>query len=666
MRKTPLAALAVCLLVPVSLAFAADKEVEIPWSFTPLKRPAVPAPTAANWPKNDIDRFILARLETEGLRPNADADRRTFIRRAAFDLTGLPPTPEEIANFLSVGGSEENAFARVIDSYLESPRFGERWARHWLDVARYADSVGRTWNAPFTYAFRYRDWVIDSFNQDKPYNRFVAEQLAGDLLPAKTVEQRREQVLGTGFLTLGAMTINNGSIEPFYMDQIDDQIDVTSRAFLGVTIACARCHDHKYDPIATKDYYALAGIFYSSWTLPGQAHIGDLTANGYVDPEMLLHLPTDLATPVSRVKEVPAGIHSMGDIQALGGGAKRPPNYDYAPDFAMGVMEGKTQNCAIRVGGDAFVTGEVPKRGEIAVPGLPPLPPIPEGASGRLELAQWITTPTHPLTARVLVNRVWQHLFGQGLVNTVDDFGTTGLEPSHPALLDHLAIQFVENGWSIKELIRSMMMSRTYRLSGTGQAAGLEKDPGNTLHWRMSPRRLEFEPIRDSMLQAAGLLEFERPEGIQVAGMGGKGRTGQTISLLNLESPYRTIYLPVLRDLLPDVYGTFDFPDPTQIKGQRFVTTTPPQSLFMLNSEFAARMAQETAARLLEEKGSDKDRIARLYVRLLGREPDLEEANAALTLMRDLDSSQAREPEIYRWSTLVQAIMAGAEFRYVL
>jgi hypothetical protein len=319
---------------------------EVPWSFAPLVRPEVDPERYSNWALDDLDCFIAERLEAENLRPNPGADRRTLIRRAAFDLTGLPPTLSEIDRFLSDPANDQIAFAKVVDDYLGRKTFGERWGRHWLDVARYADSVGRTWNAPFVYAWRYRDWVIDAFNSDKPYNRFIAEQIAGDLLPANSVDQRREQVIATGFLTLGSLAINMGGSEQFVLDQVDDQIDVITRGFLAMSIACARCHDHKYDPVAQMDYYAMAGIFYSSWTYSGTPHMSDHAGYGYVDPEMLVSLPTDVDSPVDRVRSVPPGIHSMSDLRQFGG--KPPPVFDLEKDWAMGMRDGKPANCELR------------------------------------------------------------------------------------------------------------------------------------------------------------------------------------------------------------------------------------------------------------------------------------------------------------------------------
>ncbi|MBL9114548.1 MAG: DUF1549 domain-containing protein [Verrucomicrobiaceae bacterium] len=611
----------ILLLFSVGLLGITDSSAnEPPWSFQRLQRPALPKATDPTWPKQELDLFYLAKN-----KPLPDASRATLIRRVAFDLTGLPPTWTEVEAFVNDRASDDDALAKVVDAYLKSPRFGERWARHWLDVVRYADSVGRTWNAPFTYAWKYRDWVIDSFNSDKPYNRFVAEQIAGDLIPAKTVEERRDQIIGTGMLALGAMDLSEGSDERFIMDQVDDQIDVTSRAFMGLTIACARCHDHKTDPVSMKDYYALAGVFYSSRTLPGQAAKWNLTGAGYVDPEMLVDLPAKLDEELTSPSKLPSGIHSMGDVQdySRGNGRTAPP-YDVDPFFAMGVLEDKARNCEICNAGDPYDRGAAPRRAGMEIPSLPKLSDVKAGESGRKQYADWMTQPTHPLTSRVMANRIWAHLFGQGIVRTVDDFGVTGASPSDPALLDHLAVQFVTGGWSVKKLIRSIVLSRTYRQQ-LAQA-----------------RRIDFESIRDAMLFIADRLDTSRPEGIQVSGIGGKGNTGRVRALIGMESPWRTIYLPVLRDLLPDDYSTWDFPPPTQIKGQRDVTTVPPQSLWFMNSDFSSSVSTDAANKLKS--------IEAAYQAILGRDPSAEERSET----SDFDTE-----------TLVQALFATAEFRYL-
>jgi hypothetical protein len=657
---------------PVEARLSPPRDTYDLWSFKPLQRPALPAVQNQRWPQDELDRFILARLEQAGIEPNPDADPRTLLRRIAFDLTGLPPTPQQIAAFeqsairnRGTHDSGSSAIENYVDDLLASPRFGERWGRHWLDVVRYADSIGRTWNAPFTYAWRYRDYVIESFNQDKPFDRFVIEQLAGDLLPARSVGEERANLTATGLLALGSLPLNGGRVEAFRMDRIDDQIDVTTRAFLGLTVACARCHDHKYDPVSMRDYYALAGIFYSTQTLPGQAQQGDMGAGGYVDAERLIRLPgRDGLTRTELVK----GVHSMSDFREEWQRSREQTRYTTDPDVAMGVLDGEPTDCPLRIKGEPYDRDEAPPRGEVRIAGLPGLPPIPEDSSGRLQLAHWIASPEHPLTARVMANRVWRHLFGRGLAATVDNFGVNGTPPTHPKLLDHLAVRFIDEGWSVKRLIRSIVLSRTYATSSAGRADAKQRDANNELYWRRDMRRLEVEALRDTLLLVAGRLELEPPTGIQVAGMGGKGKNGVVRSLLPVEAPYRTVYLPVLRSLVPPLYSTFDFPDPCQISGTREVTTVAPQALFFMNGDFAVGCARDAAEGVLRHPDlNDRQRIALVYQQLLSRAPRGEETDDALSFLQSLDPPQGqRDAELYRWTALVQAILASGEFRYVL
>jgi len=639
-------------VVVVLLGASFASATQPPWSFKPVASPAAPEVKNGTWPRADLDRFILAKLETKGLAPNPPADRVTLIRRLSFDLLGLPPSPEEVDAFVADRSTEEAATARLVDRLLDSPRFGERWGRHWLDVVRYADSVGRSWNAPFTYSWRYRDYVIDAFNADRPYDRFILEQLAGDLIPSSDTHEARQQRIATGFLAIGSVPIQEGSLEQFRLDRVDDQIDVTTRAFLGLTIACARCHNHKTDPISTRDYYALAGAFYSTRILSGQGtHSREEGSQDYVDGNLLVRLPgSKPRTPNARE------VHTMSDVRDVAStGVRGSIRYTYDPDRAMGAMEGEIKDCAIRVKGDPYDTKPAPPRGDVKIPGLTVPSKVPTGSSGRLQMARWIASTQNPLTARVMVNRVWLHLFGKGLVPTPDDFGTTGEEPTHPELLDHLASRFMAESWSVKRLIRSLVTSQIYRQSSAGRADGREKDPGNTLYWRANLRRLEFEPIRDSLLAAANRLAFERPEGIPVAGTGGKGRAAPAHSLLRFDHPCRTVYLPVLRSLVPEVYGTFDFPDPCSISGKREITTVAPQSLFFLNSDFVSSCASDAAEAIAKKAGpSVSQRVRLTYRRLLGRAPTAEEEQDALRLVKNGS-----------WPSLTQALMASAEFRYV-
>lgn len=638
---------------------AAPQSKTLPWSFKPIANAKPPQVANASWPRDDLDRFILAKLEQQQLPPNRDADRYVLLRRVSLDLTGLPPAEPQIAAFVADRSHDDQALAKVVDQLLASPRFGERWARHWLDVVHYADSAGRTFNPPLTYAWRYRDYVIDAFNHDKPYDRFVLEQLAGDLLPAKTVAERRENLVATGMLALTAFDLQALDFRQYEMDCIDDQIDVMSRTFLGLTIACARCHDHKYDPVSTRDYYALAGIFSSTRSRPGVSYRG--AGNGYVDHEELLALPTALGSTAAPPKLVP-GVHSMNDFNEVWRTGKRDIRYATDPNLSMGLVDDEIADCAIRIKGDPHDHGETPPRGDLRLPSLPRITRPSSQASGRMELARWITAREHPLTSRVMVNRVWQHLFGRGLVATPDDFGAMSEPPSHPELLDFMSRRLMDQGWSLKKLIRSIVLSRTYRLSSdTLGAAAQDKDADNRYYWRANLRRLEFEPLRDSLLFVASRLSFDRPEGVQVAGIGGKSNKTSASSLLDLDDACRTIYLPILRSRLPDSYGTFDFPDPCQIVGQREVTTVAPQALFFMNNQLVSSCAAEVVDGLAKSAlANDAARVNALYLRLLGRPATGEEIREAATLLQALTSSADE-----RWATLVQALLCSAPFRYV-
>lgn len=652
---------------PSSATTAADFDL-LPWGFRPLVKPQPPVVRDAPWPRGDIDQFVLAKLESKGLRPNPLADRRTLLRRASFDLTGLPPTQKELAEFVDDPANDDEAFARAVDRYLRSAHFGERWGRHWLDLARYADNTGRAWNAPFTYAWRYRDWVIDAFNRDLPYDQFLVQQLAGDLLPARTAAQRREQLIATGFLALGAHDLQNLSYEQFKLDVIDDQIDVTTRAVLGLSVSCARCHDHKYDPVTMRDYYAFAGPFYSTRIQPGVAHQRE-SGDGYVSPSRLLALPGEDEPDFLRPTAVrlPPGVHSMNDYQDEWRTGLRDIRFTTADNVAMGVQAGEPQDCEIRLRGEPYDLGDPAPRGGWKIPGLPRGPSVPPASGGRLELARWLTSAEQPLTPRVFANRVWQRLFGAGIVRTVDDFGVNSEPPSNPELLDHLASSLREGGWSTKALIRSIVLSRTYRLSSGSQSGAMETDPGNTLHWRMNLRRLEIEPLRDALLEVSGRLILDPPTGVQVAGIGGKSSQSQVRSLLPFSSGFRTVYLPVLRAKLPDEFTTFDFPDPCLLQGQRDVTTVAPQALFFLNSDFVVGCARDSAERMLSAApADDAARVDWIYRRCFGRPADAAEGAEAIRLVHALEpGDSARDEELYRWSALVQALFASAEFRYL-
>ncbi len=560
------------------------------WSFQSLKRNPPPAVKDGAWPRSDIDRFLLAGLEAKGMKPVGDADARTLFRRLSFDLTGLPPTPEEVGIFVTeYAASPEATLEAVVDRLLISPSFGERWGRHWLDVARYAESSGRANNFAYPHAWRYRDYVIASFNADKPYNQFLREQLAGDLLDAKDDAQKTEFQTATGFLAIGPKTHNERNRRQFEMDLADEQIDVTFQAFQALTAACARCHDHKFDPIPQKDYYALSGIFRSTQTCYGTIRI--IQSN---HPSPLLELPKNggatvglepltaerragIETQIKDLRERASKVTGQNAfIQRIFLGTRRAVlasqltmyESDGTPKLlAMGVRERSSPSDS-----RLYVRGELDRPGEIVPRGFPQVvtttQPAIKSGSGRRELADWMASNDNPLTARVMVNRVWLHLIGCGLVATPDNFGASGQKPSHPALLDHLALSFIDNGWSVKKVIRSIVLSRAYRLSSQFDEKNFEADPDNVCVWRMPKRRLEAEALRDTMLALAGRLDLTRPKGSAVT-RNGEGNIGFRFRGGEAADTHRTVYLPIVRDLVPEALTLFDFPDPSLIIGER-------------------------------------------------------------------------------------------------
>jgi cytochrome c553 len=529
--------------VPASLGKpkpAYEKLKKEHWAWQPLTDPKPPAVHNAAWPRDDVDRFILAQLEAKGLTPVADADRVALVRRVTFDLTGLPPTPAEIDAFLA--DDSAGAYEKLVDRLLASPQFGERWGRHWLDVARYGESTGPSRNIPYPYAWKYRDYVIDSVNTDVPFDRFVREQVAGDLLPAAPGAERDRLLAATGFLALGVKDVNQRFKVRFIMDNVDEQIDVVTRSVLALTVTCARCHDHKFDPIPTTDYYALAGIFTSTDNCAGLRSRQGGSGLDYYDPSMLVALTTappvspeqveKLKAEVAQAKKEWDGIRGTPEGLAKGpnGQPKQRPfrlkyerlqgdllalNNPAARGFAVhGTRDAKTVgDTQVRLRGEAEKLGPVVPRGFLTAFDVPGAAKVNRRQSGRLELANWLTSPKNPLTPRVVVNRAWQHLFGQGLVTTADNFGTTGDTPSHPELLDHLATRFIRNGWSMKRLVRALVLTRAYRLGSDAPAAQRAADPANRLIGRHAPHRLDAEEMRDAMLASAGRLNRQRPAG---------------------------------------------------------------------------------------------------------------------------------------------------------
>ena len=848
------------------------------WSFRRMAEPEPPAVTDGSWIRGPIDRFILNRLEREGLTPVAPADRRALLRRVTFDLTGLPPTPAEIDRFLA--DVRPDAYERLVDRLLDSPRYGERWGRHWLDVARYADSNGLDENVSHPNAFRYRDWVIRAFNEDMPYDQFVQEQIAGDLLPSATPAdpendpERFSRLAATGFLTLGAKVLAEQDVDKMRIDIVDEQVNVVGRAFLAEPVGCARCHDHKFDPIPTADYYALAGIMRSTTTMLGEGRrwverplTDEATVAAYeaaqqqvaeaqekvddlVDGQNeLLRQPRrealaayllaaeeaypswgeDEATqqqataviatiaerdnleadvvenwvraffdhregpPVqgdgpnpsvvfeiwdayaaaaparyeevteglrlliasekvliapltktlvrgptpTRLEEVawryaslfamievaweehqgrlglkdeeditPAdrrlpreqeelrrlvfdgrlcilclsqdgeeGLYSEGVRKELAGlravvdqrKSAAPPE----PPYAMSVEEGEIVDLPVHIRGSHLNLADTPQpRGFLRVTDhIVPPPPIPADSSGRLELARWITHPEHPLTARVMANRIWHWHFGRGLVDTPSNFGTTGSAPTHPELLDWLAQRFIDSGWSVKALHREILMTSTYRLSTAHEAANVAVDQGNLLHWRMNRRRLEVEPIRDALLQLAGTLDLTM--GGRVEEFNPRGYVfseGSTFGEFDFyAAPRRSVYMPVVRNAIYNIFAGFDFGNASDSVGGRPTTVVPAQALLMMNSRFVEEQAGHFAERLLALPArSAADRVDAAFIEAYGRPATQVEIDDSLGFLEDMrQAAPAGQAERFAWTRLCHVLLGASEFIYV-
>jgi hypothetical protein len=684
-----------------------DKLRKEHWAWQPLRETKAPTVRDTSWPTSDVDRFILAKLEEKGLKPVADVDKVSLLRRVTFDLAGLPPTPEEIDAF--VKDESTGAFEKVVDRLLASAAFGERWGRHWLDVARYGESTGSSRNVPYPHAWRYRDYVLNAFNNDKPYDQFIREQIAGDLLPAKSTEQRDEQMIATGFLALGVKDVNQRFKVRFVMDNIDEQIDTVSKAVLGLTVSCARCHDHKFDPIPATDYYALAGIFYSTEHCAGVRNKMGGGGLDYYDTQMLVRLrpdaPPDPKNAEKIAKAKKAYDEARAAFQAIAGkpegkelGADGKPKQMAARQkmnqlqsavvaltdpaingpVALGVREAKTiTDTEIRIRGEAEKLGPVVPRGFLSVVNVPGAAKVNTKQSGRLELAEWLTSEKNPLTPRVMANRVWQHLFGQGLVSSVDNFGVTGDMPSHPELLDHLARQFVHDGWSVKKLVRHLVLSRAYRLGSDAPTANIAADPANRLVWRHSPRRLDAEEIRDAMLAGAGTLNLTRPEAspakdLKVMEMANNSPVARKIDEEGQASTHRSVYLPLLRGLTPRSLEVFDFAEQGMVTGKRDTTTVAPQALYLLNDPFVRKQSLALAQRVLKTKDTDADaRIGLAYRLSLGRTPTTKEVARIKSYLADYEATardaakEETDPKNAAWASFCQALLASAEFRYL-
>jgi mono/diheme cytochrome c family protein len=659
------------------------------WSFVKPVRPAIPRTQTTSWGRNEIDAFVLQALEKKGLKPAPPAEPATLLRRAYFDLTGLPPSPEEVEAFLT--DRSPDAFERVVDRLLASPHYGERWGRHWLDLARYADSGGFEFDVDRPHAWRYRDYVIRSFNDDKPYDRFIQEQLAGDELQPGSPET----LVATGFCRNGP-TVDNANNEQTRVDELDDIVSTTSSVFMGLTVGCARCHDHKYDPVPQRDYYRLQAVFLSSQKTerllgteneqaavklrnqeidkqiaPFKEKIADLEKSvrrhlldekverftrlsqqaGALAGEDTSEYQKELAARFERdvklqPEEIEGGLSPvdrqarqalMKEVEKLNRTRPKPP----AAVMAITNMEGKPPQGFLLKRGDYRQKGEAVSPGFLSVLSPASTNGTELGPGARLQLAQWLTDPNHPLTTRVAANRIWQYHFGRGLVGTASDFGVNGERPSHPELLDWLATEFMARRWSVKSMHRLIMTSSAYRQSSRWDAEAAKADAGNRLLWRFSPRRIEAENVRDSILVISGSLNRE---------MGGPGiypridraviGTGSTNKWpLDVEEGpatwRRSVYVFQKRSVVLPLLEVFDCPDSTVSSPSRSASTIAPQALALLNNAFVLQQSQGFARRVVEEAGSaTADRADRAFQIALGRKASERELTWSLDFLR--------------------------------
>jgi hypothetical protein len=668
------------------------------WAFRRPFRPPMPAVRDSAWVRTAADAFILARLEQAGLRPAPAADRAALLRRVTFDLTGLPPTPEEVEDFLR--DRRPDAYVRMVDRLLSSPAYGERWAQHWLDVVRYAESNGYELDADRPHAWRYRDWVIRAFNDDLPFDKFLTEQLAGDLLLCGyDPRAKAASLVATGFNRCGPVHLVAGNTDPEVNrnEVLTEMTDAIGSAFLGLTLGCARCHDHKFDPIAQRDYYGLQAFFAATvpkevdiasaaekeshrrrveeiraQTAPLNKQIAELEApyrarlsaakHAALEPAYREALATDPKKRTAAQKKLAADAEpliklSWDDVVEALSPADRERRAQLRArihDLEAQAPPPPAEAWAVRDTTPAPPThvlkrGNPHRKGVRVEPGFPAvLAGLAEGrGTDRLALARWLSRPEHPLTARVLVNRLWQHLFGRGLLGTPNDFGVRGEAPTHPELLDWLACEFVEHGNSIKHVQRLLVLSSTYCQDSRGDASAARQiDPDNRLLWQQNRRRLEGEALRDHALAVSGVLNRAQggpmvrvplePEVYDLIFTEGEPDNLWPVTPDRREHARRSIYLFAKRNVRLPLFEAFDRPDTLTSCPVRPVSTFAPQALILMNGPFLQEQSKAFAARLLRECGPDADRqIDRAYRLALARPPRPRERDTARAFLRD-------------------------------
>ncbi len=641
------------------------------WSFQPVADPQPPQVQAEKIPagqiKNDIDRFVFQKLREAELTPMGPADKRVLLRRATFDLTGLPPTPEAMRSFLEDASPE--AFSQTVDKLLASKAYGERWGRHWLDVVRYSDTAGETADYPTPLSYKYRNWVINALNADMPYDQFVREQIAGDILarqiPDLSNEQYQEMLTATGFIAISRRF--GYDVENYHNLTIQDTIDTVGQAFLGLTLGCARCHDHKYDPVSTADYYGWYGIFESTrYSFPGSEE---------------KKRPYDLfpALPPAEAKQVKAEYDaalakleaSIKEKELADLGARRDAMREAGPYGLVyaAIEKDGPKNTRIQLRGDKLKLSQEAPRNNLEIFGDDPLPD--DAGSGRLQLAHWLTRESNPLMARVMVNRIWQHHFGRGLVDSANDFGARGERPTHPALLDWLASRFKENGYSIKAMHRLILASAAYQRSSEYNATAAESDPDSKLLWRFNRRRLSAEEIRDAMLLVSGNLDPT---------MGGEHPFPAVKTwAFTQHSPYygvypinrRSVYLMQQRLRRHPFLSLFDGADTNASTAHRELTTVPTQALYLMNNAFVHTQSEGLAKQILKRDDGESARIERIFQIALGRSPsrvELADTSQFLQIYAEAlawSGFPAQDRPLAAWSGLARTMFMRNGFLFV-
>lgn len=654
--------LAALLLWPVAATVTSygkpkDAPKPVPWSFQPLQQSPLPGVKDEAWPQSRVDRYVLARMEQGGLQPAPRAEARTLLRRLSFDLTGLPPTMAEVAAFeADLKRDPKAATTRQINRLLESPHYGERWARHWLDLARYTDQTP-DWLESTKYAYLYRDWVVQAFNQDLPYNHFVIRQLATDYLP----ESSPKDLVALGFLGLSPTYFKELQLPPEIIkttvaDEWEEHVDAVGRTFLGLTIACARCHDHKSDPISAKDYYALAGVFASVklverptmgaelWT-PVEKARQQVASMEKEIKEVQKKKPKDMDLQVASLKQkidtlkTTTPHYQMLMANAVEDSALFVVEADNKKGTKLDFKTGMARDLELQKRGNPNDTGEVvPRRFLSAFPAASGQPRPFTSGSGRLELARALVEDAAPLTARVIVNRVWKHHFGRGLVDTPSEFGNLGEVPTHPELLDDLTSRFIAHGWSIKWLHREILNSATWQQASVAPVSE-QKDPDNKFYARMTRRRLDWESWRDAMLTGTGTLDLR---------LG-----GPAASIAANDNQRRSLYGASDRQDMDPMLRIHDVPDPGAHNPWRTETITPLQGLFALNSPFMQQQADALGRWAMTQN------IDALFARLFQRRPGAREKAAVRAFV------SGREGDAAVWSQCAQALLAGNEMQFV-